>query len=165
MFVTALPCPALNSPFLMTTLIALEGNTIVAHDCTITAKLKRRQSAMFLEAANRGITHKEVHYATGLSLSIIGQYARGETAMGMPAALKVRKVVGAELFTMLFDDGDYLVEAAKELNHDDLAAGCIEYASTHAKARHPNSPAGVEIAPCEEGDLNGKAATLRAIGG
>ena len=52
----------------------------MAHDCTITDALKRRQSAMFLEAANRGVTHKVVHYETGLSLSIIGQYARGETA-------------------------------------------------------------------------------------
>lgn len=137
----------------------------MARDCTITSKLKRRQEAMFLEAANRGITQKELHYATGLSLSIIGQYARGETAMGMPAALKVRQVVGAELFTMLFDDGDYLVEASKGLDHDDLAAGCIEYASAHAQARHPNSPAGVDIAECEEETLNGKAAKLHAIGG
>lgn len=134
-------------------------------DCTITDALKRRQSAMFLEAANRGVTHKVVHYETGLSLSIIGQYARGETAMGMAAALKIRSVVGAELFSMLFDDGDYLVEASGDIDHDDLAHGCIQYAAAHARARHPDSPAGVEIADCERDTLNGHAAKLQAVGG
>jgi len=134
-------------------------------DCTITDALKRRQSALFLEAGNRGITHKVVHYETGLSLSIIGQYARGETAMGMSAALKIRKAVGAELFSMLLDDGDYLVEANADIDHDDLAAGCIEYASAHARARHPESPAGVDIAPCEHETLSGHAAKLAAVGG
>lgn len=136
----------------------------MAHDCSITAQLKRRQSAMFLEASNRGITHKVVHYETGLSLSIIGQYARGETAMGGPAMLKVRQVVGAELFSMLLDDGDYLVEADETIDHDDLAAGCMDYAMAHARARHPNSPAGIDIADCEREDLNGRAANLRAVG-
>jgi hypothetical protein len=133
----------------------------MAHDCSITSQLKRRQQAMFLEAANRGITHKQIHYEANLSLSIIGQYARGETAMGGPAMLKIRRVVGAELFTMLLDDGDHLIEAPADIDHDDLAAGCIDYASAHARARHPDSPGGVEIMPCEDTELKGRAARLK----
>ena len=142
------------------TLLNRKVKTIVAHDHTIADQLKRRQQVMFLAAADRGITQKELRYRTNLSATIIGQYARGETAMGMAAALNIRRVVGAELFTMLLDDGDHLVEAPGDINHDDLAAGCIDYASAHARARHPDSPCGVDIAPCEDSELTGRAARL-----
>lgn len=81
--------------------------------------------------------------------------------MSGPSMLKIRRVVGAELFSMLLDDGDHLVEASSEINHDDLAAGCIAYAAKHAAARHPDSPAGVDIAPSEDEELKGEAARLR----
>lgn len=140
----------------------------MAHDCTITDAVKMRQKLMFRLAATEkygSITHKMVHYETGLSTSIIGQYARGETAMGLPAALKIRKVVGAELFSLLFEDGDHLIEVSDDIDHDTLSTGCIDYAHAWMRARQPDSPAGVEIAPCEDKELKAHAAKLQAVGG
>lgn len=134
----------------------------MAHDCAITAQLLRRQQAMFLEASNRGITQKEIQCRTGLGRTNIGQYARGETAMGGAAMLKIRKVVGAELFSMLFDDGDLLIEVPGEIDHSIIAEKCHEYLAQKTAAHHPDSEAGEAIGPNERASLDGK---VMAIGG
>lgn len=51
-----------------------------------------------------------------------------------------------------------------EIDHDDLAAGCIDYAARHARARHPESPGGVEIVTEEHNELTETAtARLRVV--
>ena len=127
----------------------------MAYDCAITQALLRRQQDMFLEAANRGVTHKAIHYQTKLSLSVIGQYARGETAMSMPSMLKIMTVVGNELVSMLLDDGDAIVNVPDGLDHDGLADSFRDYLREKDHAHHPDSPAGREIAPCEDARLSG----------
>ncbi len=144
--------------------LATKAHTIMAHDCSITQALLTRQKSMFGKAAEAGYSHKVLHADTGLSLSIIGQYARGETAMSGPSILKMRRVVGPSLISILFDDGDYLIPGAGEMDYDTLASGCIAYAATHAQARHPASPGGVEIVDCERSELDGKVAYLPIAG-
>jgi hypothetical protein len=48
-------------------------------------------------------------------------------------------------------------------NHDDIATDCIDYAGLHARARHPDSPAGVDICPKAEEPELGRMA-LRLVG-
>lgn len=139
-------------------------NTIMAHDCTITAQLLQRQQTMFRKAAELGFSQKVIHADTGLSTSIIGQYARGETAMSGPSILKVRRAIGPALVSILFDDGDYLVPGGADMDYDTLAGGCIAFAAEHAKARHPASPGGVDIVDCERETLDASIAYLPVRG-
>ena len=133
-------------------------------ECAIVQQLLQRQQTMFRKAAELGFTHKVIHYDTGLSLSVIGQYARGETAMSGPSILKIRRAIGPSLVSILFDDGDYLIPGAGDMDYDTLAGGCIAYAAEHAKARHPESPGGVDIVACERDDLDCKIAYLPLAG-
>lgn len=133
------------------------------HDCTITQQLLQRQKDLFRIAANAGHTHKAIAGKTGLSLSAIGQYSRGETAVSGPTIIKLRHCLGPSLVSLLFDDGDYLIEGAGEFDYDTFAQGCISYAAAHAAARHPEGPGGVAIIPAEQTDLDDHAAPLRAV--
>lgn len=75
-------------------------------ECAITQGLLARQRTMFrLAERDYGITHKIVHLETGMSLSAVGQYARGETAMSGPAICKLAAMrdFPAALLTLLID--------------------------------------------------------------
>ena len=135
----------------------------MAHDCTITQQLLQRQQDMFLEAANRGHTQKAIHYATKLSLSVIGQYARGETALSGPSIMKLQKTLGEQLISMLFDDNLQLVDAPAEMNHDAVVQAAHDYMTAKSAAHHPDSPGGRDIAPCEDAALREKGAKLSAV--
>jgi hypothetical protein len=130
-------------------------------ECSITQQLLQRQQTMFRKAAEAGFSQKVIHADTGLSLSVIGQYARGETTMSGPSILKVRRAIGPELVSILFDDGDYLIPSDAELDYDTFAGGCIAFAAAHAQARHPESPGGVDIVDCETPVLD--AVRLRLV--
>lgn len=129
------------------------------HDCSITQRLLRRQKTMFrLAERDYGITHKEVHHETGMSLSAIGQYARGETAMGGPAILKLAawKDFPADLLTLLFDGTNRVVCNEGDGDHTEYADHCIDFAAEYQRSRHPNSEAGVDIGPNEHRKLSSK---------
>ena len=78
----------------------------------------------------------------------------------LAAMAGLARALPADLLSYLVPDGFHIVQAPADINHDDLAAGCIDYASAHARARHPDSPDGVNIAPCEDSELTGRAARL-----
>lgn len=135
------------------------------HDCTITQSLLQRQRTMFRVAAMHGWSHKLVHIETGISLSAIGQYARGETAMSGQAILKLASVKDfpSALLSILFDGtGRHVADDTDTGDHDSMAANCIDFVAEHAKARHPESPGGVEIVDCEHKGLVQKARRVRA---
>jgi hypothetical protein len=77
----------------------------MAVDSAISDRLKHRQRVMFRAAADRGFSQKVIHFDTGLSLSVIDEYARGETAMGGPSILALASLpeFPAELISLLFD--------------------------------------------------------------
>ena len=58
-----------------------------------------------LAESGHGFSQKAIHLETGMGLSTIGQYARGETTMGGAAILKLAGVKDfpAELLAVLFD--------------------------------------------------------------
>lgn len=73
--------------------------------CNIAQALKRKQITVFNEAGKRGISHKIIHFDTGLSLSAIGQYARGEHAISGPSLVKLLGVIPGDLLSVLLPDG------------------------------------------------------------
>ena len=133
---------------------------IMSHDCAITQRLKRRQKTMFRKAeSEHGFTHKEIHFSTGMSLSAIGQYARGETAMSGPAMLKLAdwKEFPAALLSILFSGTDRIVcDEGDGGDHTEYAAHCIDFTAHYAAARHPESEAGSDIGPNEHRVLSSK---------
>jgi hypothetical protein len=65
-----------------------------------------------------------------------------------------------DLLSLLVPDGFHIVPDPTGMDYDDIAAGCIEFAAEHAKARHPLSECGIEIGPGEEARLNNKIVQL-----
>jgi hypothetical protein len=57
-------------------------------------------------------------------------------------------------------DGFHIVPDPTGIDYDDFAAGCIDFAAEHAKARHPQSECGVNIGPGEQGRLDSKIVRL-----
>lgn len=137
----------------------------MSRDCVIAAGVKRAQQTMFREAERLGITHKVIHYDTGgdiggLSLSAIGQYARGESAMGLPSFVKLIGVVPADLLSLLLPDGFQIVRAMRDVDHDAAAEAARDYLSAKDRAHHPDSPGGREIVAIEDEALRSKLASV-----
>ena len=67
--------------------------------------MKRHQVVMFRAAAKQGFSQKIIHFDTGMSLSVIDEYARGVTCMGGPAILALAglKDFPSDLISLLFD--------------------------------------------------------------
>lgn len=132
-------------------------NTIMAHDCNITQRLLRSQRTMFrLAERDHGITQSEVHHATKMSLSAIGQYARGETAMSGPAIMKLAawQDFPSALLSILFSSTERAVcDVDGDGDHAAHADNCIQFASRYTQARHPESEAGTSIGPSENREL------------
>lgn len=137
----------------------------MAHDCSITQSLLVAQKEMFREAANRGFTHKVIHSHTKLSLSVIGQYSRGETAISGPSLIKMMGIFPYDLISLLFPGNAQLVEAPAEMNHDDFFELARDYFDAKVRAHRADSPAGAEICPkTEKPDLDAKAQRLKVAG-
>lgn len=77
----------------------------MAVNSAIADRLLHRQRVMFRAAADRGFSQKVIHFDTGLSLSVIDEYARGQTVMGGSSimALASLQEFPAELLSLLFD--------------------------------------------------------------
>lgn len=132
----------------------------MATDCAITAAMKRAQETMFRKAAERGLSQKVIAADTGLSLTIIGQYARGETAMGGPSIIKMFGVIPDDLLSLLLPDGRIIVRAPHGIDHDALCDWAEGYVATKTKAHRADSPMGPEIADCERTELDSKVAAF-----
>ena len=130
----------------------------------ITAFVMAEQAEIFRLAQRDMQLHlKQIADLSGIPYASLKLYARGENQMPITAIKRLLSIDGfAPLLSRLFvPEGFALVGAHEEDDHDGLAADCIEYAGEHARARHPNSPGGVDIVPAEAAALNAKAVKLR----
>ena len=140
-----------------------KGKTIMAHNCRVTQAILRRQSDTFREAARRGITHKALHLDADVSLSGLGQWARGETVMGPVAREKLEPFLGLELMSMLLPDGQALVGVPDGIDHHEFAKGVREYLEMKAAAHHPDSEDGEAISEGEARGLDAKVTQIGAV--
>jgi transcriptional regulator with XRE-family HTH domain len=130
-------------------------------DCAITARLLKQQRTMFrLAESGHGWSQKAIHLETGMGLSSIGQYARGETAMGGAAILKLAGVKDfpAELLTLLFEGTGRTVIDAETAEADWLGLAA-ESAGLAAEICHDAKDG---FSPSEVGRLRTKTRALIA---
>lgn len=140
----------------------------MSRDCAITHALKRAQITVFEQAAKLGITQKVIHYDTGgenggISLSALGQYARGETAMGLPALLKLIDVIPDNLLSLLLPAGRLIVRVPEEIDHDEIEKAARDFLATKGDAHREDSEMGRDIGPNEKKALTAKAVVLKAV--
>ena len=134
----------------------------MAYDCAITQALLQRQKDMFRIAAARGHSQAALCAHTGLSASVMGQYARGETAVSGPTLLKLLAVLPTELMSLLLDEGHCIVEKPVGIDYDSFADGCHAFLKRKSEAHREDSPAGRDLSECEQADLADRAVRLRA---
>lgn len=127
-----------------------------------TRDLQRRMFRVAADPLRHGLTLKAISIDSGIPESTLRTYASGAACMPIAAMWKLFGVLPVELLSLLVPDGWALTPIAAP-DHDDLAATCIDYAGTHARARHPESEAGIDIGPNEHAELDGKATRLRGV--
>lgn len=128
----------------------------------ISARQKRVQQSVFLEANNRGLTIKVIHFDTGISQDTLRSWARGEAVMSIAGLFGLVGVIPDDLLSMLLPDGRQIVRVPESLDHDEIETACRDFLAAKGQAHHPDSPAGREIAPCEKDVLDQKVVALRA---
>lgn len=127
-----------------------------------TRDLQRRMFRIAADPLRHGLTLKAIALDSGIPESTLRTYASGQACMPMAAFWKLFGVLPVELLAVLVPDG-WTLARTSETDHDDLAATCIDYAGSHARARHPESEHGVDIGPGEQRELEGKATRLRGV--
>lgn len=130
-----------------------------------TAFMARQQTMFRLAERDAGITRKMICLSTGYSRTAIDEWARGEKSMSGPAIVAIAAMpeFPSTLLSLLFEGTNrHLADDCDAGDHDTLAGNCVEFSSTYTRARHPQSPAGVDIAPCEDRELQQVARKVRA---
>ncbi|WP_310530693.1 hypothetical protein [Novosphingobium sp.] len=128
--------------------------------------VKRQQLAIRRELDRRGIHLKQVQFDSRIPYPTLLSYfpAEGGREPAMMPMSALYCLVGAipdDLLSLLMPPGRLIIAAHESLDHDTLAALCLDYAMNHARARHPDSPGGVEITADEGDALELKAAKLQ----
>jgi hypothetical protein len=131
--------------------------------------LKARQSAMRREMDRRGIAMKAVSFDSGIPYSTLLSYfpepgaAREPALMPVSAQYMLCDAMPDDILSLLLPEGRMIVRVPAELNHDQVAEAMMDFLSVKERAHHPESPAGREIAPCEDDSLRSRFAVV--VGG
>jgi len=136
----------------------------MAHDCEITARIKATQETVFRIATTR-LPLRAIEADSGIPYGTLRSYAghNGETAvMSLTSLNKLIGVIPDDLLSLLLPDGRQIVRAPESIDHDELCEAMQEWLAEKARAHHPDSPGGREIAPCEDNVLRGKFAAVKA---
>lgn len=80
----------------------------------------------------------------------------------LDALLSISKFLGADFTNEWLGLSDQVAVSTGDMDHDDMARACIEFAAKHAQARHPASECGVDIGPREDEELTIQRARLVA---
>lgn len=116
----------------------------------------------------RRYTVKELANATGVKDRMIEcarLYADNIDHRPLPdwALLSIMRFLGPGFTTTALAPADQVASYAGDTNHDTLAAEALSYGLEHARARHPDSPGGVNITRAENEALDVSADRLRAV--
>lgn len=128
--------------------------------------IRERQLAIRRELDRRGIALKVVAFDSGIPYNTLCSYFPGgerqPAEMPVSAAFNLCGVLPDDLLNLLCPDGFALVRVPAGIDYDDISEGCREFIAAKDRAHHPDSPAGRDIAPCEESSLAAKVVRLRA---
>lgn len=130
-----------------------------------TTIIRQRQLVMRREMDRRGIALKAVSFDSGMPYATLLSYFPAEGSRD-PAVMPVSALyclVGAlpdDILSLLLPDGRLIVCAPESIDHDEIADACRDYLRTKDHAHRPDSPAGRDIAECEDNVLRGKFARV-----
>ena len=137
--------------------------------CHSTRIVKHRQLGIRREMGRRGISLTQVAQDSGVPLPSISTYFPANRdadpamiPMAVVFALVDTQALPEDLLSQLLPDGVQFVRASDEIDHNAIAALCIDYLADLNTARHPESEAGEAIGPKEGERLDSK---VTAIGG
>ncbi len=138
--------------------------------CTssIVTAIKDRQCAIRRELDRRNVLLKVVAMDSGVPYSSLLSYfpePGGKEPAAMPVAVlyQLIGVIPDELLSLLLPTGRQIVRLPDDLDHDAVCEIAADYIAAKAAAHRVDSPAGVDIAPCEKDDLDCRAAHLRSV--
>lgn len=127
------------------------------------SQIKATQERIFRIATRQGLTLKAISLDAEIPYNTLRNYAghNGETAeMPVSAIGKLVGVIPDELLSLLLPEGRVIVQAPREIDHDEIEDACRDYLETKGRAHHKDSPAGREISDCERAALGVKLATV-----
>lgn len=134
---------------------------------TLTLETQKRIGRLALR--DHGLHLKTISLESGIPYSsVIAYFSQANdvrlTEIPITVFVKLIGVIPDYLLSQLLAPADrHIAEnGCDDGDHDTLAENCISFASKHARARHPQSPEGVEIAPCEDSDLTAARRQLKA---
>lgn len=131
--------------------------------------VRQRQLAMRREIDRRGIALKAVSYDSGIPMpTLLSYFPGGEREPSvLPASALFKLLAGNalphDILSLILPDGEQIVRAPEEIDHEDVENLCREHLALKGKAHHPESEAGREIGPNEAMALRQSAARLRAV--
>ncbi len=115
-------------------------------------RLTREAQQRIFRLAERdcGLTLKAISLDSGVPYSTIRTYASGEAIMPITALIRLADVIPDTLLSQLFDPVDrHLVKDSDDYCLDELGEAADDVAAKVRRARHPNSPGGIEIIDAE----------------
>lgn len=120
------------------------------------------------ELDRRGISLKAISFDSGIGYSTLVSYFPGErdrepATISGAALFALCGVLPADLISLILPDGFQIVRAPESIDHDALCELAAEYVSAKNRAHHPESEAGRDIGPGEEGRLSGLV--VQMVGG
>jgi hypothetical protein len=138
-----------------------KGKTIMSDESKIVSIVRDRQAAMRREMDRRQIAMKVIAQDSGIAYGTLLTYFPADplkTPVQIPgsAIFALAGHLPTDLLSLLLPDGFQVVRAPEDINHDEIAEVMAEYLATKQQTHHPESPAGREIAECEDTVLRGK---------
>jgi hypothetical protein len=131
----------------------------------IVEQMRDRQKRVFriaMDPQRFGLTLKMIEADSGLGYDSLRNYASGDTIMPLTALDALVGVIPDELLSLLLSEDRAIVRVPEGIDHDAIAEWMVEYLAAKQEAHRPESPAGREIAPCEDNVLRGKFAKVKA---
>jgi hypothetical protein len=131
----------------------------------IVEQMRDRQKRVFriaMDPQRFGLTLKMIEADSGLGYDSLRNYASGDTIMPLTALDALVGVIPDELLSLLLSEDRAIVRVPDGIDHDAIAEWMVEYLAAKQEAHRPESPAGREIAPCEDNVLRVKFAKVKA---
>jgi hypothetical protein len=133
--------------------------------------VRDRQKLIRREIDRRGISIKAIQLDGGWSDSstVLSYFPASDEAQ--PAVMSVASLyrlmeghaLPLDLLSVLLPDGFTIVRVPENVDHDEISELVQDYLREKERAHHPDSPAGRDIAQCEDDKLRGKVAHLKAV--
>lgn len=131
--------------------------------------VRQRQLAIRREMDRRGIAMKQVEFDSGIPYATLLSYFPAEGSRDpavMPSSalycLCEKGALPNDLLSLMLPNGQVIVRVPEGIDHDQIADAMRDYLAEKDHAHHPESPAGRDIADCEDNVLRGKFAKVRA---